>query len=240
MTTEPRPRTSSIRTNDNQIDGALDGRLLLYALAAGATLAYSVPARAEVVFTSSNAILQGTSGQLAIDLDHDGSTDFTLVIKQVWSLSRYQMVPGLGAYGNQPSNQIGVGRYGWADALNKKAKITAGHTFRASTLMESFFGYLGVWPNVADRFLGVRFLINGEVHYGLIGFRKVNDAHHTFGAYLGGWAYETSPDTPIVAGDRGTAGALTGSIHPTSLEILAAGHSGIDIRRQRTTPTGGH
>ena len=234
MTSEPRCRTAKLRTSDNPNDGALDHRLLLYALAAGSALACCIPTQAEVVFTPRNAVLEGTRGTLAIDLDNDGTTDFTLVIKNVRSFSGYQIVPGLGVYGNQPSDQIGAARGGFAYPLTKKTRISGGQRFQASASMETFFGYVGLWPNVVNRFLGVRFMINGEVHYGWIGFRKVNDGFHNFGAYLGGCAYETNPDTAIGAGDMGTGNALTGSIHPTSLEILAAGHTGTDERHKRT------
>ena len=98
--------------------------------------------------------------------------------------------------------------------------------------------YGGPWANVTNRFLGVRFLINGEIHYGWIGFRKVRV--YPMGARLYGWAYETEPNKEIIAGDTGRAEQSDSSISPTSLEILAAGHSGIEQRRKVTTVAGGH
>jgi hypothetical protein len=230
MATDERSLTSQARADRHVGDAALDRRLLLYALAAGATLACSTPSHAEVLFTPSNAVLQGL-GRFDIDLDHDGSTDFSLVIKLV-RYSTHSLQPALFAYGNRPSHQI-VARSGDALALKKKTRIGGGRAFRAFTLMETF-EYGGPWANVSDRFLGVRFLINGEVHYGWIGFRMVGDAN--FGAYLAGWAYETEPDTPILAGDMGTAAPLDTSFTPSSLDILASGHNAIEQRRKRNTP----
>jgi hypothetical protein len=143
-------------------------------------------------------------------------------------------------YGNQPSHQIGGNGGGFAKALTRKALIADGQQFQASASMETFFGYLGYWPNVSNRFLGVRFLINGEVHYGWIAFRSVTDAGTgIFGAKLAGWAYETNPNTPIVAGNKGIPARITGFVNPTSLEILAAGHTAIDERRKRIAPVVG-
>jgi hypothetical protein len=214
---------------------ALECRWLSYALAAGATLACTAPSHAEVVFTPSNATLLGTSGQLAIDLDNDGTADFTLIIKNVRSFSGYSLVPGLGVYGNKRSAQIGASPFGgFARALPKGFQIAGGQHFQASASMESWWGQKGSWGNVVHRFLGLRFLIDGKVHYGWIGFRKVNDNFVDFGAYLGGWAYESDPDTPIGAGNTEGAAQSTASVHPSSLEVLAKGHKGIEQRRQRT------
>jgi hypothetical protein len=94
--------------------------------------------------------------------------------------------------------------------------------------------YGGYWQNVKSRCLGVRFLINGEVHYGWIGFREVHD--YPVAVKLYGWAYETVPDKEILAGDEGTGAPLNSSISPTSLGRLAAGHAAIDERRRRNTP----
>ena len=88
----------------------------------------------------------------------------------------------------------------------------------------------GKWENVTNRFLGVKFRIGNEAHYGWIGFRYVNVSPGVYAA-LGGWAYETEADKAILAGDKGS-GSITGSINPTSLEILAAGHTAIVERRR--------
>jgi hypothetical protein len=55
-------------------------------------------------------------------------------------------------------------------------------------------------------------------------------------APLGGWAYETEANKAILAADKGNTSESTGSINPTSLEILAAGHTRMEERRKRTAP----
>jgi hypothetical protein len=210
------------------VHAALERRLLLYAFAAGATLVCSAPTQAEVLFTPSSAFLRGV-GKLDIDIDHDGSADFSLTIKMI-HYSTHSLELALLAYGNHPSHQI-VAQGASALALEKKTRIGGGRTFRAFTAMETAV-YGGPWADVTNRFLGVRFLINGEVHYGWIGFREVRN--FPMGARLAGWAYEAVPDKAILAGDTGTGASADSFISPTSLEILAAGHTAIDERRKRS------
>jgi hypothetical protein len=144
------------------------------------------------------------------------------------------LIQALFASGNRGSQQVAATRFGDAAKLRKGTQIGPGQTFRAFALMETPF-YRGYWNyNTESRCLGVRFLINGEVHYGWIGFREVRV--FPIAAKLYGWAYETVPDKPIVAGDMGTGASLDGSISPTSLEILAAGHTAVGERRKRTAP----
>jgi hypothetical protein len=94
----------------------------------------------------------------------------------------------------------------------------------------------GPWQNVNHRYLGVKFVINNETHYGWVGFRSVTEASNYggFKAILGGWAYETQPNKPIRAGDTGTNQSDDSAFaQPTSLEMLAAGHAANTDWRQR-------
>ncbi|MBZ5720338.1 MAG: hypothetical protein LAO03_08145 [Acidobacteriia bacterium] len=234
MATKPRPGLARLRTK-NVIPGVLDRRLLLYALAAGATLAAAPASQAQIVFTPSNALLQGL-GKFDIDLDNDGSADFTIVAK--WTqYDTSNMIQAIFAYGDGPSNYIVTLGGGDALALKKNAPIGSGRQFAAVALMETPI-YGGLWQNAKNRSLGVKFLINGEVHYGWIGFRGVHDIPVAIKLY--GWAYETQPNQKILAGDTGTSAPTDGSFHPTSLEILASGHTAIEPRRKRTGFAGGH
>jgi hypothetical protein len=89
----------------------------------------------------------------------------------------------------------------------------------------------GDFAFVTDRFLGARFLFKGETHYSWIQFRSVG----CLSAELGGWAYETVPNRPIRAGDRGQEDSATLCLaEPTSLELLAVGSVAMtDWRRRR-------
>ena len=75
-------------------------------------------------------------------------------------------------------------------------------------------------------------MIDGEIHYGWIGFRSTDLGV----AKLAGWAYETEPNTPIIVGDRGAANSASGGFQiaePTSLQLLAMGHTAVADRQRR-------
>ena len=232
MTAKQEPRT---RANNQPADGAMDQRLLLYALAAGTTLACSVPSRAAVFFTHSDAVLHG-NGTLAIDLDHDGTVDFTVSVGQCISFSGYGKQACIAAYGASNSKRIAIsGRFPRATAFPRGATVGSSNVFRVRALMGTGFNsdYYGRWTRTANQFLGVKFVLNGRTHFGWIGFRSVYGVQE-MSAKLAGWAYETVPGKPIVTDERGSGTAPAASVHPTSLEVLAGGHTAIVERRKRT------
>jgi hypothetical protein len=236
------------RQNPSLLGEVLERRLLLYALAAGATLAYASAAHAKVVFTPSDSVLR-LPGSLQIDMTNDGTIDFKLHAfcgsPTSCSLGYSMSAKGYG------SNAVG-GSDDWAAALLPGAKIGPTVNFERRGLMMScgiFSGCSGPFLNTRLRSLGVRFLISGEVHYGWIGFRSIDG--HNFTAKLLGYAYETEPNTSILAfqpgyfaqSRRGTQpnNAILASLkeplealepQPTSLELLAAGHVAIADRRR--------
>jgi hypothetical protein len=231
MTPVLKSASRKLRTSET-LPQMLDRRLLVYALAAGATLASSAPSHAEVLYTPSNAVFRASSGKFEIDLNHDGTSDIIFVGRPVECCSGYGLAPGLVAYGN-PSNQIAAYWDGLALAFARRDPITRGGFWQKSVLIQTAIGYVGVFENNPNHFLGVRFLINGNVHYGWIGFRGVRADYPNVSVSLAGWAYETKPNTPIAAGDMGSRTEDSPSIQPTSLEVLAGGHTAIEQRRKR-------
>jgi hypothetical protein len=225
-------KKSIVDANEQAVDGTLDRRLLLYAVAAGAALASATPSHAAVVFTPSSVILRGNS-TLAIDLDNDGTVDFTIITEQCVSFSGYQKVACIGAYGASGLKQIAMSG-GKAAAFLRGDTIGSGNTFRVRAPMGTWYNsdHYGHWMRVANRYLGVKFSINGQTHFGWIGFRSVYGIPDGVTAKLAGWAYETTPDTPIVTDNNGMGAA----IQPTSLEILSSGHTGVEQRRKRNRP----
>jgi hypothetical protein len=202
-------------------------------LAAAATLAAGHQARAEVVFTPSN--LQFTGSRINIDLDNDGKFDFIM----------QTAFDGCGSQSHSCFEYWGVtGASGNAVVGNRKesALVRGNHIGRPNDIFGGLYmegnssgRYYGSWLNVTERYLGVRLIIDGEVHYGWIGFAKtIGDPG--FKAKFSGWAYETEPNTPIRAGQRiGTADTpmALDSENVTALELRAAGHSGQAALRQR-------
>ena len=104
-------------------------------------------------------------------------------------------------------------------------------------VLETKGSYAGDWVDATDRYLGIKFIIDDQVHYGWIGFSRTRVVpHQGFQARFSGWAYETEPNTPIRAGQRtGTADSpmALDSEDATSLELRAAGHVAQPALRQR-------
>jgi len=71
------------RQNPSLLDEVLERRVLLYVLAAGATLAGPTATQAKIIFTPSTAVVAygvcNTNSSLQIDLNNDGVNDFTVV-----------------------------------------------------------------------------------------------------------------------------------------------------------------
>jgi hypothetical protein len=115
-----------------------------------------------------------------------------------------------------------------------------------------FQGSWGDWRNVTNRYLGIRFQVNGQVHYGWARlkvrsrFGRSPVSCNVF-ATLTGYAYETVPNKPIIAGktkgleqwdEEGldTGASVTKPIEipqPATLGLLALGSPGLSIWRRK-------
>jgi hypothetical protein len=95
---------------------------------------------------------------------------------------------------------------------------------------------------VTDRFLGLRFAVNGKTYYGWAGFSVVKVGFGNYGytpylhARLTGVAYEDVPGQPIRAGQLQDGAAMIETApnpQPATLGLLALGAPGLDIWRRR-------
>jgi hypothetical protein len=243
MSVKNQERKAGKSQSGSLLDEVLERRLMLYALAAGTVVVCAPGAQAKVVFTPNNTVLRADN-HIDVDLNNDGKTDFRLIAAKFGTENSY-VLDQLGAIGAPGNFVVDVGgtsyKTGWALALTKDAQIGRNAQFRnRGLIMASFSGeYFGYFGNTTSRFVGVRFLINGETHYGWIGFRQVTltKFRDNVTATLYGWAYETGVNIPIAAGDTGHAagdGEDAKAVEPTSLELLAAGNVAMtDWRRRR-------
>ncbi|MFZ0417066.1 MAG: hypothetical protein WAM04_03110 [Candidatus Sulfotelmatobacter sp.] len=248
----PRLSPSSTRsTNENQVQH----RLNLYALAAGAAgvsmIALATPSEAEVIYTPAHATL-GCKGTYGIDLNQDGVTDFTLQNAcKVQHVGLYTFFSDLVSVTPAHENKVVItSGFNFAAALPSGTKI--GRNQRAQSnnaLMARTYGYnnesqpyyYGPWLRASSRYLGLEFQINGETHYGWARLSvKWNHREHLLSIGLTGFAYETEPNTPILAGQT-KDGQDTGSAEPSSgtadrlalnrLGALALGVTGVPLWR---------
>lgn len=224
----------------------LEKRILAYALGLAGVAAVSSPANASIVFTKTNISI--TDGTIPMDLNSDGVVDFLIRDVLVGSSSLYyQKLTVIGAVGakvigqkifNQPS--------AWAAPLNWSIGSNSSKGFvdvngQAGAFMaDSFCSFScfpkGPWKNKTNRFLGLEFNINGEVHYGWARL-TVKNGSRNITVTLTGYAYETTPNKSILAGDKGpteeTRKMESGPTGPT-LGLLSFGASALPVWRRST------
>lgn len=208
MKRSPRPRKTV------NLSESLHQRLNIYALSAGAAgvsmLALAPPAEAKIVYTKTHQVI-GTNGVYPLDLNHDGTIDF--LIQEFGYLSYNNGLRVKEAFGNAVEGSVlstsSGGRYYVAAALKKGAPIGSQQAFIRNTYSfgESMVrvecdrgcSTRGKWANVKNRYLGLKFQIDGETHYGWA--RLSTQLGQTdIAATLTGYAYETIPGKEIRAG----------------------------------------
>ena len=237
-------------SNTRKLSCRLDRGLSLYVLAASAAgvsaLALAPPANAQVVYTPAHQFIH-RNGQIVIDFNRDGVTDVT--IREIpWNLGSVSPGNSLQAVPSQSGGGIKAGGLNlYAAALSAGEMIGPQNSFwNVPAVMAEYtsFGsyFYGSWALLKkSAYVGVRFLINGKNHYGWARLKVKNDfALKSIIALLTGYAYETTPNKPILAGATGKGPTLDSADEPTSstgpneqptLGALALGAGGIVLRR---------
>jgi hypothetical protein len=115
---------------------------------------------------------------------------------------------------------------------------------QGSAAGQTYYG--GPWKNVLHRYLGLKFIIKGKIHYGWARLHVHWRAPH-ISATLTGYAYETIPGKAIIAGatkgpDDGepTASVSTVTPKPATLGALAMGAPGLSIWRREESALQGN
>jgi hypothetical protein len=182
----------------------------------------------EVVYTPANVKL-GRDTPVRVDLNHDGVTDFFLLevplhVPEGWGFSACHSIfnNGSGMYcvtsSANNSNAVRATESmnrPFGAALPDGAKISSGDHFRrkhavqlGSVIFSSTnngypYRWYGPWMDrgkgVRDRYLGLEFKLQGEMHFGWARI-TVSTSTNPFTVRLTGYAYETVPNKPIIAG----------------------------------------
>ena len=87
----------------------------------------------------------------------------------------------------------------------------------------------GQWLYTQHRYLGLKFMIGGRIHYGWARLNVTLVAGTGIQATLTGYAYETIPNKPIITGK--TKGPDVVTLDPATLGRLAQGASGVSAWR---------
>jgi len=203
----------------------------MYALAASAagvgTLLSANAAEAKIIYTKATIYIQ-SGYTYDLDLNHDGRTDFVLQNKlSPCCSSTYS--DALNASGKGPHNRL-VKSSGYAAALKAGSPVGPHDSFANAGVMAlsvervwTHNSSFGPWVNVKNRYLGLRFTIKGKTHYG---WARLNvTAGQGITATLTGYAYETIPNKPIIAGKTRGPDVVTvpQGTAPGSLSRLALG-----------------
>lgn len=247
MSTHPRdPRTDEFPKH-------FDRNIKLYSLAAAAAgvsvLALAKPADASVVVTKANIPVTNFSG-VSIDLNKDGIADFKFFISFYSAGSFFSdrlMVNPLAGGEDVGGSNI------YASALGRGAIIGPPDHFGSFPEIESSnanVGYnhstrrfVGKWGiHQRNRYLGVKFLIDGKTHYGWVRLTVSTSGPRSLVGTITGYAYETVANKPI---DAGTAAISTEVQIPPkterqagpSLGSLASGSEGLTLWRREETST---
>ena len=232
----------------SSLASSLEHRLSGYALAAsaaGVSLAVlGQPAEARIIYTTAHEVsmcaFRSQGKMIELDLNHDGKKDFSLVN----SGNSYIGGCNLSVLAPDRRNEVWgstVGRI-YASALPPGAEIGPNSKFRPNRhwlMVGNYSRYVsgtlyftsGQWNNVRNRYLGLKFLIFGKIHYGWARLSVSVPSHTQVNAVLTGYAYETVPNKPIIA-DK-TKGPDVIAIQGATLGHLARGASAIPAWRAR-------
>jgi hypothetical protein len=218
------PRTR--QRQQSKLPAPLHQRLSNYALAASAAgvslLALARAADAEIVYTPANQIINRLT-LYRLDLNHDGITDFTMFDRVTGPTQFLSSRQSLGVRA-APYNRVKcvypsfcASTFIYAAVLPRGSQISTSQNrhgwlgvLAQMGLAEGFDGkdtLFGYWPNTRDGYLGLRFQIDGEPHFGWarlsVTFVGGSAGNRTWEAHLTGYAYETVANQSIKAGQIG-------------------------------------
>jgi len=221
----------------NKIYKNLTGsKLKAYSAMAAALTAGTSSLNAEVVYTDITDVTIGLGEAFEMDIDGDGTMDFIIAASSLtgsngtWSFaSAFGSVGSLGIGG--PSNQaIGtVGPYyPYGSALDAGDEIGPDGSFlsypslgNVAVVASNFYGVTyGNFPGEGEKFLGVKFAIGSDIHYGWA--RLESDIDEVFVTIMD-FAYENSADVAIEAG--ATVGSAVAELPAGSVNIYSFGSS---------------
>jgi hypothetical protein len=219
-------------------------QLHMYVLAASAAgvgvLALAQSAEAKIIYTQTHVVI-GTNHIYSLDLNHDGIADFKIDNHSFFTDTIVATLSAVPAQANNAvvGRQRQIGSPYYAYALTRGVVISSKQPFAGGWMAWSDgANRAGQWVNVRSRYLGLKFRIKGKVHYAWARL-NVTVGNSRISATLTGYAYETIPGKPIIAGatkgpdDEPTASLNTPIPVPATLGALAMGAPGLSIWRRK-------
>jgi hypothetical protein len=211
-----------------KLSDSLNRQLSTYAKVASAAgvsvLALAGVSEGKVIYTETHQVMR-PHVPLYIDLNHDGIRDF--VLRTTYYVGTSYIKVGLNASGYHNVKNVVAGRraklssssyfFSAASALRvgagigPKRKFPVQHPLMAEERFKRRGGgsesdagpWAGKGEGVKNRYLGLKFMVNGKVHYGWARLSVTLGHHRQYDDVSGtltGYAYETIPNKPILAG----------------------------------------
>ncbi|HWY22651.1 MAG TPA: hypothetical protein VNX26_15595 [Candidatus Acidoferrum sp.] len=248
----------------SELSKATDWRLKTYSLAAMAAgvgaLAMVQPAEGEVVITRKKIPIPVSNfffpppHPVFISMNNNGVSDFSFSLYSFAYHSRDMDLTArpLAGAAVEGKDQAGVNGFShfYASMLKRGAKIgpsanfSSGaqfvpvverqlHTVNSSSVSNN--RSYGNWGgNASNTYLGVKFLIDGETHYGWVRLAVAISPFSGLSATITAYAYETEANKRILAGvPIGEAAVIIDETKGPSLGALAAGAEGLPTWRMK-------
>jgi hypothetical protein len=247
--TRPQGKSQLTKRSQARLTARMDKKIIAYAAAAGAGLLIGQPAEGKIVYTPANIQVHSPNYKFGLDVNHDGIRDFFFYLFEAPRGSEGLRISTTKLF---PHNGI-MGTDGFASALSSGVTVGPGQVFQsnrsldmANDLCESFCSTSGNWANAQDKYLGLRFVIQGKVHYGWVRM-NVNAKSLFTTTFITGIAFETTPNQAIITGQTQEADVLeprtfqpaklsNPSHHAATLGVLAQGARGMDLWRREEEP----
>lgn len=236
------------------LNNKLEQKIFSYAAAAGAAgvsmMALAQPGQAEIVYTPTHQVIAANQ-TYSLDLNNDGITDFIFRNNYFGGADRVNHRGGVFPTGGSftyggikldpvEPNRVLINEREAAPPLKVGHKVgpladwdpKEGFMWGCEASQGSPFASFGSWKDVTSRYLGLEFVIDGQIHFGWARM-TVTTTNCTVIATLTGYAYETIAGKPIATGETSEAVEADGTArHEATLGELAIGTPGLAAWRR--------
>ncbi len=205
-----------MKKSDNSKSNDFKNRLKSYSSVAAGLAAFTPVANAQIIYTDIDPDVNISNSSYLLDLNNDGTEDFRITQN---GSSSYSM-DGVAVYAYQSNanklliDKIQFGYYSYS--VNAALALNQGDTIDNNQPMWGAFGGLnahgiynsapldiGHWKSLSDKYIGFKFVIDSDLHYG---WARLNVTPDATSATIKDYAYNSIPDEMIMAGQTGSAG----------------------------------
>jgi len=197
---------------------SLNKKLIMYSVAAGMTLSLGAKAHAEIQYTNidpDKTITQAENHEthdFLLDINNDGTPEFKLY--QTFSFYYTSSYAYYYSYNSvrQIATNAGLSvmrateENAYVAALKSNSLISVDQNFNADKVLGvvSYYDALaeGMWPGAGQKFMGVKFKIGENIHYGWI---RLSVADNCGSSTVYDYAYEDETGQAIKAGQTGSS-----------------------------------